>query len=294
MILWNLIRSKAVRTGVYLAVAVTAGGYLHSRFAEPTVVVRVIENTKIVTVKVPVLSEKIVTKYLTDPKDKKVIHELLAQNDRLKLDVLGLTQTIAELKQKGGTGDGGIVTPPTPDGPQVYTYHDFQLDARYMGTLFNYDLHQTFEVLSTTGRAKDGSKVALTNVFQIGKDGERVPIPAKSTAIFADESVSRWRVSPRIQAGVGVDATRKVGGVVAFQWLKKGRGTSAEDLKWAVGTVGLFIHGSGKAGDTRVVEPVLLPASFNLGSLPHQPFTNLWVSPFLSRTRAGVALTATF
>lgn len=274
-----------IREVFYALVAVSLGIWLHAKFADPKVVIHTVENTKIVTVNVPVLTEKIVTKYLTDPKDKKVIHELLAQNDRLKLDVLGLTQTIAELKQKGGTDDGGVVTPPKPDGPEVYTYHDFQLDARYMGTLFNYDLHQTFEVLSTTGRAKDGSKVALTNVFQIGKDGERVPIPAKSTAIFADEATVKWFASPRVQAGFGVTLTGEKDGVVAVQWLKRGKSKAAEDVYLAVLSPAVLV-GKRDVG--------VLPFSLNLGRLPHQPFTNLWVSPFVSRTRAGVTLTATF
>ena len=38
----------------------------------------------------------------------------------------------------------------------------------------------------------------------------------------------------------------------------------------------------------------VLPVSVNLGNLPRQPFTNLWVSPFVSKTRVGVTLTATF
>jgi hypothetical protein len=50
-----------------------------------------------------------------------------------------------------------------------------------------------------------------------------------------------------------------------------------------------------------VKEPGLLPFSFNLGRIPHQPLTNLWVSPYLgvdvfgrSLSRVGVVFSATF
>ena len=287
MLIWTFLRSQTGRAIAFALLGLVGGVYLHARFSAPKVVERVIENTRVVTVEVPVLSEKIVTKYLTDPKDKAIIIGLLAKNKELGVEVASLSQTIAELKQSGGTDSGGIVTPPTPENPQ-YTYKDFQLLAVYRGEDFVYDLYQTFEVLSTTGRAKDGSKVGLTNLYQIGQDGERIPIPAKTTVIFADEAATRWFISGRIQAGFGVSVLPAIdkGGVVAFQWLKRGKSRAAEDVTFAVLSPVLFL---GEKLDIGV-----LPVSWNLGSLPRQPFTNVWVSPLITRTRAGLVLSATF
>lgn len=280
----GLFKSKVFRTILYIILGIGLGVFLHSKFYAPRVVERVIENTKIVKVEVPVLSEKIVTKYLTDPKDKAIIVGLLAQNSELKVQVASLSQTIAELESKGGTDDGGVVTPPTPENP-LYTFKDFQLTAAYQGEKFDYFLHQTFEVLSTTGRDKNGEPVGLTNLFQIGPNGERIPIPAKTTVIFADQAASRWFVSPRIQAGAGATLNDK-GGVVAFQWLKRGKSKANEDIGFAVLSPALLLGQEKTLG--------ILPFSWNLGSLPRQPFTNVWVSPFISNTKVGGTLTATF
>ena len=296
--MWKFLRrsgqTRVVTTGLRLVLAVIAGMLIHARLTDPTSVERVIENTKIVTVNVPVLSEKIVTKYVTDPKDKVVIAELLDRNKKLQVEVMTLSHTIAELSQSGGTHAGGVVTPPTPENP-TYTYKDFQLTAVYHDVSFDYTLHQTFEVLSTTGRDKDGKPVGLTNVFQIGPNGERIPIPAKTVVVFADRAAKRWMASPRIQAGLGVTsgfASSRLGpsvdkvGFVALQWLKRGKSSAAEDVSFAVLSPAVFVGKERHVG--------VLPFSFNLGTLPRQPFVNVWVSPFVSRTRSGAVVSATF
>ena len=292
MFILSLLTSKFVRTIGYIALALIAGMFLYAKLSPPKVVERVIDNTRIVTVEVPVLTEKIVLKFLNDPKDKIVIEQLLAQNKKLRADVVSFSQTIAELRTSGGTNAGGVVTvvPPTDAQPEQYTFKDFQLTAVYQKDVFKYDLYQKFEVLSTTGRAKDGSKVGLTNVFQIGPNGERVPVPTKTTVIFTDDAVNRWFVHGSVQAGVGVtfgstEPSQK-GGVVAVQWLKRGKSKSAEDVSFSLLSPAVFL---GKTRDVGV-----LPVSVNLGRVPRQPFRDLWVSPFVSRTRAGVVVTATF
>ena len=298
MFILSLLSAKVMRTIGYVVLALLAGMFVYAKFSSPNVVERVIDNTRVVTVEVPVLTEKIVTKFLKDPKDKAIIEALLKQNAKLQADVLSFSQTIAELKQSGGVNAGGVVTVTPPvisqEAPQ-YTYKDFQLTAVYQKDNFTYDLHQTFEVLSTTGRAKDGSRVGLTNVFQIGKDGKRIPVPAKTTVLFADEATTRWFVHGGVQAGVGMTfgatgpaqtAAQQKGGVVAFQWLKRGKSKSAEDLSFSLLSPAVFF---GTARDFGV-----LPVSINLGHIPRQPFSNLWASPFMSRTRIGIILSATF
>jgi hypothetical protein len=292
MMKW-LMTSTIGKIAALVLVCVVAGGVVYEQCAPPTQTVRTIDNTKIVTVDRPVLTEKIVTKVITDPKDKLLVRSLLSENERLKLDVTGLTQTLAQLHSTGGVKEsGGVITiiPNTTQvGDPVYEFKDFQLDAKYAssGKIFDYTLDQQFEVLSTTGRGKDGGKVGIANVFQVKPDGTRIPVPSKTVDVYADEATSRWLVSGRIQAGLGVTTARETGGVVAFQWLKHGKSPAAEDVKLSVASPALFL--------TKTTHDVgVLPLSINLGSLPHQPFSNLWVSPFVSRTRIAGVITATF
>lgn len=282
-----LLKSRLVRTGVYVTLAGVIGAGIYAHYNGPTIIERTVEHTKTVVVEVPVLKTKIVTKLFPDPQDKATIAALFAENQRLKLDVTGLTQIIAELK----TGGGGSGTTETgPEGVTAFKFHDFRLDLAITGLqetpTLNYDLHQKFKIFTTTGRDKQARPMVLVSVNEVTPNG-LVPLTTETTAVFADQTTNHWLVSGRIQAGFGVlfPGVDK-GGVIAFQWLKRGRSTSAEDVGFAVLSPVVFVG--------KTIDYGILPVSFNLGKLPRQPFRDLWVSPFLSRTKVGVILTATF
>lgn len=260
-------------------------------------IVQTTPEVKTVYVDVPVLDTKTITKIVTDPKDKAEIARLLAENKKLGAQVVQLTNTVAELKSHGdGTVD---VTPPTDTTPAVTHFKDFRLDFTTDGKTAHYDLTQKFQVLSTTGRDKDGKRIALVNLFELGPNGEKFPMSkVETTAIFADETKPHWIVSPAIQAGFSIakDTSQKTtpGGIVGVQWLKKGRTKAAEDSSFAALTPVAFIS------DT-VKEAGVLPVSWNLGTVKFSPFKDLWVSPYVGfdlanrkTSRIGFSLTATF
>ena len=61
----------------------------------------------------------------------------------------------------------------------------------------------------------------------------------------------------------------------------------AEAWAWSIRTPVVCVGRS-------VAEIGLLAVSMNLGRVPRQPFRDLWLSPLVTRHRAGVALTGTF
>lgn len=281
--------------GVVLAVFI---GMLVYRHFQPTltetVFVKGPETIKTVTVDRPVLTERIVTKVLSDPKDKAAIAALMAENAKLKLEVTALTQTMAELKQSGSGPVTRVEPPPDkPSEPVTYRFKDWHLDFRTDTKTAQYNLTQKFEVLTTTAKNKDGTQAAMTALYELGANGERIPATnTKVTGIFTDATTPHWLVKLNIQGGLALTRDKAGqtanGGVAAIQWLKHGRTKATEDVTFAVASPAFFF-GSG------VQDIGILPISFNLGRIPHQPLTNLWVSPFVSKAqRLGVTLTATF
>lgn len=111
---------------------------------------------------------------------------------------------------------------------------------------------------------------------------------------------SRWLVGLNVQGGVVATTGHATGYVAGVQWLKRGTDNTPGHLRYALASPVFF-------GAPNVKELGLLPVSVNVATLvPHQPFTNLWVSPYVSLDwstispqgatlkRVGVALTATF
>lgn len=237
----------------------------------------------------PVLSEKIITKVLPDPKDKAAIESLLAENQRLSSKVVELTQTIADVSSHGE----GPVEVPTPAPISVH-FKDWRLDFTSDGQKAQYSLSQKFEILSTSGRDKEGKTISLVKLFELGPNGERVPANnLKTTAIIADQTTPHLLISPSVQAGFMISLTDK-GGIVGLQWLKRGRTPAAEDSTISFATPVVFLTKT-------VKEAGLLPISINLGQLPHNPLKDVWISPYVGFSltsttpkRVGLAITATF
>lgn len=289
----NFIRTRIGQSPIALVVVGVVMGIGTFRYLYPSITTtNIIKDVQTVVVEKPILTERIVDRIIKDPKDQELVRQLLNENKKLKADVIALTVTVATLTTTGGTDKDGVIAKTEDPSKTVstetqgsYEYKDFQLQATYSPTTFHYDLFQEFRVVTSTGRDNEGNKVGLVKLFQVTPTG-LVPVPSTTTAIFADEAVARWRVSPRFQAGIAKLNT-EAGGVVAFQWLKHGKSTAAEDIAFAVGSPALFI-GNGK------VDIGLLPISFNTGRIKHNPLTNLWVSPMLTRTRVGAVVSATF
>lgn len=264
-------------------------------------------NTQAVQVERQALKSGDVAPYFGDPKDKAVIAGLTAQLAKLKAD----TKAVVVATASGtSTGSGSVVVtgPPaeaavvaTSDNtvaePAVTGMHfaDWRLtfDANIAERTATYTLVQKFETVVTTGRQKDGSPLALAALYELGPKGERVPVPTvQTTAVFADETAPHWMAKLAVQGGVGVtrasDGSVGKVGVAVAQWLKHGRTTDASGVTYALLSPAVVV-GPG------VTDIGVLPVSVNLGRIPHQPFSNLWLSPFVAKSqRLGVFVTATF
>lgn len=110
----------------------------------------------------------------------------------------------------------------------------------------------------------------------------------------------RLIVGTNVQGGIVGTMDHATGYIVALQWLKVGRTNDPRNLRFAFASPAFYAA-------PNVHELGLLPISVNVAELvPHQPFTNIWVSPYVSIywqtlspqgaaiKRVGLALTATF
>lgn len=248
-----------------------------------------------VTVNVPVLTEKTITKVVkelqTPPEVVKKMQELLAENATLNVQVSALTDTVAELKTKGG----GIVIV-NPD--KSVDFKDFRLNFHTDGKSANYTLTQKFRIIQTMGKNADGKPVALATGAEVTPTG-LVPFTNVETVLIAAvPSPKRWFFSPTLQAGLGITKSVSLkdakGAIVGVQLFKRGTSKAAEDSTLSVVTPVLFIAEG-------VTEPGILPVSFNLGSLKGNPLKDVWASPFVgvspltwSVSRVGFTISASF
>lgn len=284
----------ALVSEIALIVAVLGSGvWLGHHFTKPETVTSIVHDTKQVEVKVPVLTEKVMDRIVTDPKQQVLINQLVKENRELKLRPTTITTTTVASAESGGTGgsDASKITniPNTENGKtKSFQFKDFQLTAQYLsdGSKFEYKLDQKFNIVTSTAKDKDGKSVSLVNVFQTTPSGPK-KLQAETTAISVTNDQAKWFVSPRIQAGFAMDTTKAKSGIGSFQWLKHGKSGDPKDIKVAVLSPGVVVG--------EVVKPALLPISINLGAIPKQPFSNLWVSPWIDTTkRIGFSVTATF
>lgn len=128
--------------------------------------------------------------------------------------------------------------------------------------------------------------------------------PAQTGPVSASPSpqtpTPHWLVGLNVQGGVTATTGHATGYLAGVQWLKRGTSNTPGAVKLALLSPVFFAA-------PNVKEVGLLPVSVNVGAVvPHQPFTNLWVSPYVSLDwaslgpngaslkRVGIALTATF
>jgi hypothetical protein len=251
------------------------------------------------------LSTKDVVRVVSDPKDKALIARLLSQLAALKA---APTSVVVSTAHSESTGGGRIVvdappevvvtlTAPEPSAPAPTSmrFKDYRLtfEADLVKRQATYALSQQFETVVTTGRQRDGRPLALAAIYEIGENGDRTLMPTTSTtAVFADETSPHWMRQVGIMGGVA--ATRDAegrsanGAVIALQWLTRGRTKAAEDSTLALLSPALVLA----KGATDIG---ILPVSVNVGRIPHQPLSNVWVSPYISKSqRIGVMVSAKF
>lgn len=285
-LLTNRVSQLALACGATLIL----GAYLHSRWASPKIITDVVHDTKVVTVETPVLSDRVITKLVTDPTQQRALTALLKENHELKSKITQVTTTVASNDDTGGSGSDDLVKGTITPDPVVrgaFKYDDYQLQATYDGTAFEYHLAQKFVLQTSTGKDPNGKVISLVKLYEETPDGLKA-IPAQTISINSDPDALRWMLSPRIQGGLSLGQDGQKGGFIGFQLLKRGTSRDPKDLRWSVGTIGVVV-GNGP------VRPVLLPVSFNVGSIPHQPFSNMWVSPTIDRDgKVGLVLSVTF
>lgn len=244
---------------------------------------KVVQNT--VTVEVPKIVPKYIDRYITDDTNAK---RLLDENKALNLRVTELSETLANYVSQGT----GIPTVTMVAGVPNVKFKDWRLDFTSNGEVANYTLTQKFEVLSTTGRDKNGAPVHLVKLFELAPSGARLPIvDTKTSTVVLDETRDHWMFGLDLQAGIGVtwntSGTNQQGAVVGVQWLKRGRTSAAEESYVSLLTPVAFAAESG-------IEAGILPVSVNLGRAKYTPFKDIWLSPLVTQKRLGAVLTATF
>lgn len=298
-----LLRPRTLWT--VLAAILIAAAVVFFWPSKPDVIVTpTTEKTTTVQVEAPTIVTRDVIKYVEDDANVK---RLLDENKKLKIQVTQLSETIA---RHVSTGGGKGVTVPTntlppdvqPGGTTSFNFSDYRLNfaANLETNDVRYKLTQRFEVLSTSGRNKQGVPVSLVKLYEIGPGDTRTEIAdTKTVSIFADDTRPKWHVSPTLIAGFAYTAdvatgTKSPGGVVGARWLTRGRTKSAEDSTWSLVTpVALLSEAKKEFG--------ILPVSVNLGRVKYQPFKDLWVSPYVGidvagrkASRFGLAVTASF
>lgn len=264
-------------------------------------------RTTTIEVPVPVLTERVVTQVLP-PEDLPTVTAILKENENLRVKVHELSVSLATYESQGGgpiAPASSPFSPPTTVTRDVH-FKDWRLEFTSNQNTAQYTLRQQFAIVNTVGRDRKNTPTHVVRLYEVEPNGARTPIPITQTStIAAAPNLPAWALTPRITAGVayinrGSSVTARPAtsdfvptGVLAISWLRRQRSTANEDATWAVLSPAVTITDTSKSIG-------ILPVSYNLGSLPKQPFTNLWVSPYIGSStttridRLGFTLTATF
>lgn len=281
-----------VMTG--LLVLAFAAGYIQRPSPADTITVSTpAPNVTTIEVPVPVITEKVVTKYIK-VEDQAAATALLKENDALKVKVDQLSVSLAKTQSTGQGTSTTTVTPATTTAPQEVrvAFKDWRLDFLSVNNAVTYTLSQQYSIVNTVGRNRENVPTNLVRLYEIGPGNTRTLIPTvETTTVVTSQNLPRFYTKLTVQGGVGYADGQRV--LLLTPWLKRGRSTATEDTRWAFVTPIISL-----AKDEQAVG--VAPVSFNLGSLPRQPLTNLWVSPFVGTstgigiTQKGVALSVTF
>lgn len=179
-------------------------------------------------------------------------------------------------------------TTPAAEAQQLRVhFKDYRLEFNTEGSTARYTLDQQFSIIQTLERAKDGTRSAKAEVFEITPTG-RVPLQQVTTSVVErDDTLPHWLTGFNVQGGIRPGPKSAV---VGLQWLKHGRANNPGDLKYAILTPVVTFGGGG-------ADVGLLPISFNVANyIPHQPTTNVWVSPYVGyfERKLGIVVSVTF
>ena len=286
-------RLTAVVAAVLIVLAFFAGYLQHPPPADNITISTPAPHVTTIRVPVPVITEKVVTKYLK-VEDHAAAAALLAENDKLKVKVDQLSVSLADAQSKGQGTSTTTTTPPTDTTPAVttVTFKDWRLNFTSTNDKVDYTLTQKFSIVNTVGRNKQNVPTNLVRLYEIGPKNERVSIPiTETTTVAATPNLPHIYTKLTVQGGVGYANGQRV--MILTPWLKRGRSTATEDTRWAFATPTIALSSTEQAVG-------VAPVSFNLGSLPRQPLTNLWVSPYVGTTtgltanQKGVIISVTF
>ena len=295
------LKNKYVQFVVLILLAFGLGALTFRACAGPRVTV--VERPgavqeRVVYVDKPVLTEKIVTKYVTDRAE---VQKVLMENAYLENQVTHLNETITVLKA-GGAGQIVYVDKPVPGETRTVreaTFKDWRLDFKAVDTQATYTLNKKFETISTVGKDKQGKPFVTTKVLEVGPgDTKTLLTNTNAVTVIANtkDGKTHWFFTGSVQGGfafaTNAEGAQAPGGVVGLKWLTKGYTKSAEDGVFALATPVVYL--------TKETQEVgVLPVSFNVGRIPKQPFRDLWVSPLLTfgskgLSHYGAAIVATF
>lgn len=297
-------RIAVVRTAVTALIVVLVGIVIHKSNLPPKVI-QLDPITKIVEVPVEKLTTKTVTQYVP-VQDRAAVAQLMQDNDRLNVQVQQLSASLATATSQGA-GPVTVVTPEptTVRVPITVSFKDWRLAFDSDGKTATYTLNQKFAVLNTMGRNADNTPVTVVRLFEVGANGERIPIPISETTLVTTlPDQAHFYVKPKLQAGIAVlpqMQTTTLGrtihydtaGVMALPWLYHGTTTSVETTRYAYLTPVVTLNETEKTGG-------IAPFSVNLGTIKHVPFTDIWVSPYLGisslqqKKKFGIVFSSTF
>lgn len=286
-------RPTAVIAAVLVVIAFAAGYFQHPTRTDQITISSPAPHVTTIQVPVPVITEKVVTKYIK-VEDQATATALLKENDTLKVKVEQLSVSLAHAQSAGTGTSTTTVTPPTATTPQEMrvTFKDWRLDFLSVNDKVTYTLTQQYAIVNTVGRDRHNVPTNLVRLYEIGPDKKRTLIPTiETTTVAATQNLPHFYTKLTVQGGVGYTDGQRV--FVLTPWLKRGRSTATEDTRWAFASPAIILSSQQQAVG-------LAPVSFNLGSLPRQPLTNLWVSPFVGTTTGtginhkGVVFSVTF
>lgn len=288
-----------------LLVAVIIGFYAGTRVSPDPVVVETPVD-RVTTIEVPKITEKTIVKYLP-VEDRAVANALRDENAALKLQIQQLSVSLASA-QSTGQGQAIIESPTCVTGPAVsepvrVSFSDYRLSFQTVGTQASYTLSQKFSIVNSVSKTSNGIDTNLIRLYEIGPGNTRTLIPTIETTTLAIKPTPHWYRFASIHAGVALAPTTTQnstsyafdkGGAVAVTWLKYGTTRATQDTRYAILSPSvMWLPKETSVG--------ILPVSINLGTFPRQPFTNLWVSPFvgtqgttLSVKRFGIVFSSSF
>jgi hypothetical protein len=185
------------------------------------------------------------------------------------------------------------MTPPDSSTP-TFTFRDWRLSFQGIGNTATYTLSQKFAIVNSVSTDRFGVPTQLIRLYEVGPNKERWPIPVtETTTVAATTPPEGWYTKASIQGGWSPQPSSPGGIILALPWLKHGKTQAIENTRWA------FITPAARLNDKEITLGIF-PVSVNLGTFRYQPFSDLWVSPFVGidpktrNTQIGGAISVTF